>query len=337
MNQTVDIAVAGLSSLLGESFLSVLDERQFPVNELFLLGDEEDAGKKFEFRDHYLKVTLAESFDFSRVKLLFILDVPELAAAVGEQAAAAGCTVIDLSGYFNEMPGVPLVVPEVNGDTLPSGLGGQIIASPAGAAAPTAVVINALQRQAGLNRLSMTVLAPVSWAGRAGVEELATQTANLLNARPITPERFAKQSAFNILPQVGELTASGYTTEEEALEAQLRQLLEIPDIPLDVTALQVPAFFGVGVVLHLELAGNLSSQEVADCLGAVAGVEVMTGDEYPTAVTEAIGQDFVYVGRIRESKPYNGALALWLVFDHTRKGGVTNAIQIGEGVLKSYM
>ena len=91
------------------------------------------------------------------------------------------------------------------------------------------------------------------------------------------------------------------------------------------------------VVLHLELAGNLSSQEVADCLGAVAGIEVMTGDEYPTAVTEAIGQDFVYVGRIREAKPYNGALALWLVFDHTRKGGVTNAIQIGEGVLKSYM
>jgi aspartate-semialdehyde dehydrogenase len=103
-----------------------------------------------------------------------------------------------------------------------------------------------------------------------------------------------------------------------------------------VTALQVPAFFGYGVVLHLELAGNLTAEEAAACISATAGIEVLGGDEYPTAVTEAIGQDFVYVGRIREAKPYNGGLALWLVFDHSRKGGVTNAIQIGEAVLKSY-
>jgi aspartate-semialdehyde dehydrogenase len=198
------------------------------------------------------------------------------------------------------------------------------------------LVLDALQRQAGLRELSITVLAPVSWAGRAGVEELATQTADLLNARPVTAERFAKQSAFNVLPQVGELTTSGYTTEEETLEIQLRQLLEIPDISLGVTALQVPTFFGYGVALHLEFSGHLSDQEATECLRRTSGVEVLV-DEYPTAVTEAIDQDFVYVGRIRETKPYNGALALWLVFDHTRKGGVTNAIQIGEAVLKSYM
>ena len=336
MSQLFDVAVAGLSSLLGETFLSVLDERQFPVNELFLLGDEGDAGKKFEFRDHYLKVTLAESFDFSRVKLLFLLDVPELAAAIGERAAAAGSTVIDLSGHFQGMPGVPLVVPEVNGDIIASEMGGQIIASPVGAAAPVALVLDALQREAGLRRLSITVLAPVSWAGRAGVKELATQTADLLNARPVTTERFAKQSAFNVLPQVGELTTSGYTSEEETLEFQLRQLLEIPDISLGVTALQVPTFFSYGVALHLEFAGHLSDQEAVDCLRRTSGVEVLV-DEFPTAVTEAIDQDYVYVGRIREAKPYNSALALWLVFDHTRKGGVTNAIQIGESLLKSYM
>ena len=337
MSQRFDVAVAGLSSMMGETFLSVLDERQFPVNELFLLGDEEEAGKKFEFRDHYLKVTLAESFDFSRVKLLFLLDAPELAEAVGERAAAAGCTVIDLSGNFQGMPGVPLVVPEINGDQLTGDMRGQIVASPAGSAAPTALVLDALQRQAGLRRLSITELAPVSWAGREGVEELVKQTANLLNTRPIEPERFAKQSAFNVLPLVGELTGSGYTTEEETLEVQLRQLLEIPDISLDVTAVQVPTFFGYEVVMHLELAGNLSAEEAVECLNAAPGIEVMTGDDYPTAVTEAIGQDFVYVGRIRESKSYNGGLSLWLVFDHTRKGGVTNAIQLGEAVLKSYM
>ncbi len=336
MSQLFNVAVAGISSLLGETFLTVLHERKFPVNELFLLGDEEDAGKKFEFRDHYLKVTLADSFDFSRVKLLFLLNAPELAAAVGERAAAAGCTVIDLSGYFLGMPGVPLVVPEINGETITDEMGGQIIASPLGAAAPVALVLDALQRQAGIRRLSLTVLAPVSWAGRKGVEELASQTANLLNARPVITERFAKQCAFNILPQVGDLRASGYTDEEEILESELRQLLEIPDISLDVTAIQVPAFFGYGVVIHLELAGYLPVHEVADCLSGTNGVEVMTGDDYPTALTEAIDQDFVYVGRIREAKPYNGGLALWLVFDHARKGGVTNAIQIGEAVLKSY-
>ena len=337
MSQLFDVAVAGLSSLLGETFLSVLDERQFPVNELFLLGDEEDAGKKFEFRDHYLKVTRADSFDFSRVKLLFLLNSRKLAATVGERAAAAGCTVIDLSGYFLGMPGVPLVVPEINGDAVAGDMGGQIISSPLGAAAPVALVLDVLQRQAGLRRLSITVLAPVSWAGRAGVKELASQTADLLNARPLSPEHFTKQCAFNVLPQVGEMTASGYTDEEEALEAQLRQLLEIPDISLDVTAIQVPAFFGYGVVIHLELAAHLSTQDIVDCLGRTGGIEVMTGDDYPTAVTEAIDQDVVYVGRIREAIPYNGSLALWLVFDHARKGGVTNAIQIGESVLKSYM
>lgn len=336
MDRVVDVAVVGPSSLLGETFLEVLNERQFPVNELFLLGDEEDEGKRFEFRDHYLKVTPANSFDFSRVKLLFLLDVPELAQEVGERAAAAGCTVIDLSGFFQGMTGVPLVVPEINGDTLSGEMGGQIIASPAGAAAPVALVLDALQRQAGLRRLSITVLAPISWAGRDGVEELARQTANLLNAQPIEPKRFAKQSAFNVLPLVGELTGSGYTSEEEALETQLRQLLEIPDVSLDVTAIQVPVFFGCGVVLHLELAGYLSAQEITEYLGTISGVEVLTGDEYPTAVTEAVGQDTIYVGRLREIKPYNGALALWLVYDQTRKGGVTNAIQIGEAVLKSY-
>lgn len=336
MSQTVDVAVAGLSSLLGETFLSVLEERQFPVNELFLLGGDEDAGKKFEFRDRYLKVALAESFDFSRVQLLFLLDVPELAAEVGERAAAAGCTVIDLSGYFVGMAGVPLVVPEINGDSLSAGLGGQIIASPLGAAAPTALVLDLLHRQASLTRISLTLLAPVAWAGRKGIEELASQTANLLNARPITPQRFAKQSAFNLLPLVGEMTDSGYTSEEEMLEAQLRQLLEIPDVTVDVTAVQVPTFFGYGVVLHLELAAGLAAQQAADCLSAGRDIEVVSGDDYPTAVTEAIGQDSVFVGRMRETKTYNGGLALWLVFDHTRKGGVTNAIQIGEAVLKSY-
>lgn len=336
MSQLFDVAVAGLSSLLGETFLSVLDERQFPVNELFLLGDEEDAGKKFEFHGRYLKVTLADAFDFSRVKLLFLLDTPELAAAIGERAAAAGCTVIDLSGHFHDVAGAPLIVPEVNGPAIAGIAAGRIIASPAGAVAPLALVLDVLQRQAGIVRLNITALAPVAWAGRSGIEELAGQTANLLNARSITPERFAKQSAFNVLPQVGEVTGSGYSTEEVTITAQLRQLLEIPDIPLNVTAVQIPAFFGYGVVVHLELASRLSAPEVEALLSAQPGIEVMC-DEFPTAVTEAVGQDLVYVGRIREDESYYGALALWLVFDQTRKGGATNAVQIGEAVLKSYM
>lgn len=336
MDQVVDVAVAGLSSLLGETFLSVLDERQFPVKELFLLGDEEDAGKKFEFHNRYLKVTLADAFDFSRVKLLFVLDAPELAAAIGERAAAAGCTVVDLSGYFVEMPGVSLVVPEINGDVITGEMGGQIIASPVGAAAPLALALTPLQRQVGLTRLSITALAPVSWAGRPGVEELATQTADLLNTRPLVPEVFAKQSAFNVLPQVGEMTGSGYTSEELNLEFQLRQLIEISDIPLEVTAVQVPVFFGYGAVVHVELAAGLSAQEATELLSATAGIEVMN-DEYPTAVTEALGQDGVFVGRIREGKTHGNTLSLWVVFDQTRKGAVTNALQIGEAVIKSYM
>ncbi|HEY0720433.1 MAG TPA: aspartate-semialdehyde dehydrogenase [Gammaproteobacteria bacterium] len=336
MSQLVDVAVAGLSSLMGETFLEVLHERQFPVNELFLIGDEEDVGKKFEFHGRYLKVTLAESFDFSRVKLLFLLDAPELAEAVGERAAAAGCSVIDLSGHFDSMPGVALVVPELNGASIAQSVGGQIIASPAGAAAPLALVLDVLQRQAGITRLNITALAPVSWVGRAGVEELAGQTASLLNARPITMERFTKQCAFNVLPQVGQLTSSGYTTEEESITRQLRRLLEIPDIPFNVTALQVPTFFGYGAVVHLELASRLSALEVEELLTAQPGIDVMC-DEYPTAVTEALGQDLVYVGRIREDESYYGALALWVVFDHARKGGATNAVQIGEIMLKNHM
>ncbi len=336
MSQVVDVAVAGLSSLLAETFLSVLEERQFPVNELFLLGDEEDVGKKFEFRGHYLKVTRADAFDFSLVKLLFLLDVPALAEAIGERAAAAGCTVIDLSGHFAQVPGVPLIVPEVNGAALAGSAAGQIIASPVGAVAPLALVLDRLQQQAGIVRLNITALAPVSWAGQAGVEELAGQTASLLNARPVTPERFAKQCAFNVLPQVGEATGGGYTSEEVAIITQLRRLLDAPDIPLNVTAVQVPAFFGYGVVVHLELASSLAAQEVGDLLSAAPGIEVLC-DEYPTAVSEAIGQDLVYVGRIREDESYYGALALWLVFDHTRKGGGTNALQIAETILKSYI
>jgi aspartate-semialdehyde dehydrogenase len=330
----IDIAVAGATGLLGEALLAVLEERNFPVSKLQLLGDEADIGKRLEFRGSYLKVIAVESFDFSTVRVLFLLDNPEL-ALVGEQAAAAGCTVIDLSGHFRGLPGVPVVVPEVNGAYLAAGLAGQIIASPVGCVAPLARLLDALNRHGGISRLTITAMEPASWAGRAGVEELASQTASLLNARPITPELFAKQAAFNVLPQVGETMEDGYTREERAIVEDLQSLLDIPDLPISVTAVQVPAFFGFGVAVHLELANRLTAPEVVELLGELPGVEVMT-EEYPTAVTEALEQDLVYVGRIREDLSYYGALAFWLVFDNVRNGAVLNGVQIAETMLKSY-
>lgn len=332
----IDIAVVGATGLLGETLLAVLDEREFPVGAIHLLGDETELGKKFEFRGHYLKVKAAETFDYSEVRLLFLLDAPELAITEGERAAEAGCAVIDLSGRFRAMAGVPVIVPEVNGDDLVVDPAGQIIASPVGCVAPLALLLDVLNRHAGIARLNITAMEPVSWAGRAGVGELAGQTADLLNARPITPELFPKQSAFNVLPQVGSLTENGFTSEEQAIAEDLRHLLDNAELPIIVTAVQVPTFFGFGVAVHLELANRLTVAEVVELLGGLPGVEVMTG-EYPTAVTEALEQDLLYVGRVREELSDPGTLAFWVVFDNSRKGAISNGVQIAEIVIKSYI
>jgi len=194
-----------------------------------------------------------------------------------------------------------------------------------------------LQAAAGLARVNVVALEPVSSRGRAGIAELAGQTADLLNMRTVRSDCFGRQIAFNVLPQVGELEADGESDAESRLAGELRRLLQAPELAVNATVVQAPVFFGHGVVLHLETVEPVSAEAAQHLLAQAPGVRMHVEAPWPTPVTEAVGEDGVAVGRLRDDPSHPCGLDLWLVADNVRFGAAVNSIQIVETLVKDYL
>jgi aspartate-semialdehyde dehydrogenase len=335
-----NVAVLGATGLVGEMMLTVLEERNFPVQELFALASDRSLGKTVQFKGRALPVIDAAQFDFSRAQLGLFSAGGEVSAIHAPKAAAAGCVVIDNTSQFRYETDIPLVVPEVNKAAIAQYRQRHIIANPNCSTIQMVVVLKPIYDAVGIERINVATYQSVSGAGRKAVEELAEQTAQLLNGRPVKPKVLPKQIAFNCLPQIDKFMENGYTKEEMKMHWETRKIFADDTIRVNATAVRVPVFYGHSEALHIETRQPITAAAARALLSSAPGVKVV--DErrpgaYPTAVTEAANHDTVYVGRIREDMTHERGLDLWVVGDNIRKGAATNAVQIAEILVREYL
>jgi aspartate-semialdehyde dehydrogenase len=340
MSREWNVAVLGATGLVGETILKVLAERKFPVKELFPLASSRSAGSKVEFGGKRWTVLDAETFDFSKAQIGLFSAGGDVSAKYAPRAAEAGCVVIDNTSQFRYDADVPLVVPEVNAADIAKYKQRHIIANPNCSTIQMVVALKPIYDAVGIERINVATYQSVSGAGREAVEELASQTANLLNAKPVKPKLIPKQIAFNCVPQIDKFMDNGYTKEEMKMHWETQKIFGSSTIRVNATAVRVPVFFGHSEVVNIETVRKISADEARALLKKAPGVKVV--DErapggYPTAVTEAADHDTVYVGRIREDMSHERGLNLWIVADNIRKGAATNAVQIAELLARDYL
>jgi aspartate-semialdehyde dehydrogenase len=340
MTRAWNVAVLGATGLVGEMLLTVLEERKFPVQELFPLASARSLGKTVQFKGREVRVLDAASFDFKRAQLGLYSAGGDVSAEYAPKAAAAGCVVIDNTSQFRYETDIPLVVPEVNAAAIAQYKTRGIIANPNCSTIQMVVALKPIHDAVGIERINVATYQSVSGGGRKAVEELAEQTAQLLNGRPVEPKVLPRQIAFNCIPQIDKFLENGYTKEEMKMQWETCKILGDESIRVNATAVRVPVFYGHSEALHIETRRKISAVDARALLERAPGVQVMDERKpggYPTAVTEAANHDTVYVGRIRDDMTHERGLNLWVVGDNVRKGAATNAIQIAEILVREYL
>ncbi|OBY56793.1 aspartate-semialdehyde dehydrogenase [Pseudomonas sp. AU12215] len=336
MPETLDIAVVGATGLVGEALVELLEERDFPVANLYLLASGESAGKLIGFRGRNIRVGKLDEFDFAKVRLAFLSVGAEAAADCAARAGEAGCSVIDLSGAALNNTAALLAQACVNGDAIETLQLPALIAAPAAPAAEVAEVLAALRGVLELRQVNVAACLSASALGREGVQELARQTAELLNARPLEPRLVDRQFAFNMLAQLGGADDQGHSAVERRIAAELARLFPELEHGLSVTCSVAPVFFGDALMLTIKTVAPVSLPDVSAALEAADGIELVE-DDYPTVIGDAQGQDRVYVGRLRTGLTDSCELNLWIASDNVRKGAALNAVNLGELLIKHYL
>jgi aspartate-semialdehyde dehydrogenase len=335
MSEGLDVAVVGATGAVGEALREILESREFPVRSLHLLASERSEATRLQFRGSSISVKRLDQFDFSQVQIAFFSAGGGLSAEYAPRAAAAGCVVIDNTSCFRYDDDVPLVVPEVNPQCVAEYGQRNIIANPNCSTIQMLVALKPLHDAACIQRVNVATYQAVSGAGMAGVKELAAQTANLLNARPIDPKVMPVQIAFNAIPQIDQFQDNGYTREEMKMVWETQKILD-PAILVNPTCVRIPVFYGHSEAVHIETERKLTASDATELLEGAPGVQLIderTAGGYPTAVGDAAGEDAVFVGRIREDISSPNGLNLWVVSDNVRKGAALNSVQIAEILL----
>lgn len=313
MSKTVDLAVIGATGTVGEALVQLLEEREFPVGNLHLLAGGDSAGQSVPFRGKNLRVRELAGFDFTQVGLAFFAAGEEVSRQYADKAVAAGCSVIDLSGALAQA--LP-IVPETNAEVLADVHAPYLLSSPAPAATALAAVLGPLRDQLGLRRVVLNAALAVSTLGRAGIAELARQTTELLNMRPLEPQLLDRQVAFNLLAQVGALEEGGHARLERRVATELKQVLGIEGLKVSVSCSLAPVFFGDSLAVCLQTDKPVDVPAVAALLAQQSAIELVEAGDYPTVVGDAVGQDELYVGRLRAGLDDPAELNLWIASDN---------------------
>jgi len=340
MTKKYNVAIVGATGAVGEAMISILEERKFPVDRVYALASERSVGKRIPFNGGSLKVEDLATFDFSKANIGLFSAGASLSEKYGPIAAAAGCVVIDNTSQFRYDDDIPLVVPEVNPEAIAQHTVRGIIANPNCSTIQMLVALKPIYDAVGIERINVCTYQAVSGSGKEGIEEVVSQTSQLLNGKPIQTKVYPKQIAFNVLPQIDVFMENGYTKEEMKMVWETKKIMGDDSIQVNPTAVRVPVFFGHSEAIHIETREKISVEKVRDLLAATSGITVM--DErvdggYPTAVTESSGNDDVFVGRIREDISHEKGIDLWVVADNVRKGAALNSVQIAEELVKNYI
>ncbi len=340
MTKKYDIAVVGATGAVGETMISILEERNFPVGNVYALASSRSVGKRIPFNGTEVMVEDLAEFDFSKVQIGLFSAGASLSREYAPKAAEAGCVVIDNTSEFRYDEDIPLVVPEVNPEKIVDYKNRGIIANPNCSTIQMLVALKPIYDAVGIERINVCTYQAVSGTGKQAIEEVVSQTAQLLNGKPITCDVYPKQIAFNVLPQIDIFMDNGYTKEEMKMVWETRKIFSDDSIQVNPTAVRVPVFYGHSEAVHIETKEKISVETIRELLKTAKGVTVLddrTDGGYPTAVTESSGNDDVFVGRIREDISHPQGIDLWVVGDNVRKGAALNSVQIAEELVKNYI
>lgn len=336
-----NVGVVGATGLVGQMMRDLLDQRDFPLNDLRLFASARSAGKTIRWRDRDVVIEDAATADFAGLDIVFFSAGGSTSKELAPRVAAAGGIVIDNSSAWRSDPDVPLVVAEVNAHVLhdlPKG----IVANPNCTTMAAMPVLKPLHEAAGLKRLTVSTYQAVSGGGIAGIEELDGQiqavtgkdsAALASNGAAVdlpAPVKWAVPIGFNVVPLNYVLGEDGYTEEELKLRDETRKILEIPGLPVSGTCVRVPVYTGHSLSINAEFERPLSAQQA---LGLLASAEGVVVQDVPNPL-EATGQDPVFVGRVRVDPTVEHGLALFVVGDNLRKGAALNAVQVAEVLLR---
>ncbi|MDA8985582.1 aspartate-semialdehyde dehydrogenase [Luminiphilus sp.] len=336
----INIAVVGATGAVGEAMIDILESRQFPVDTLYPLASPRSAGKSLQFRGKHHTVQDLSAFDFSKADIALFSAGGDVSATFAPVAAEAGCIVIDNTSHFRREPDIPLVIPEVNPEAIAEYRQRGIIANPNCSTIQMLVALKPIYDAVGIERINVATYQAVSGTGKEAIEELAGQTARLLNGKAATASVYPKQIAFNVIPHIDTFQDNGYTREEMKMVWETQKILSDEAIAVNPTCVRVPVFFGHAEALHIETRDALSAEEATALLNAAEGVVVIDSHEdggYPTPVTDAAGTDPVFVGRIRQDISHPKGLNLWVVADNVRKGAALNSVQIAELLVSEHL
>ncbi|NKB38315.1 MAG: aspartate-semialdehyde dehydrogenase [Gammaproteobacteria bacterium] len=340
MSRKFNIAVVGATGAVGETMLSILEQRDFPFADVYAVASSRSAGKELEFNGETLTVEDLATFDFSKVDIGLFSPGASVSEIYAPEAAAAGCVVIDNTSRFRYEQDIPLVVPEVNPHAVADYRNRGIIANPNCSTIQMLVALKPVYDAVGITRINVCTYQAVSGTGKPAIDELQKQTTDLLNMRTVSSSVYPKQIAFNVLPQIDVFQDNGYTKEEMKMVWETRKIFEDDSILVNPTCVRVPVFYGHSEAVHIETREKISEDSVRALYSDSASVILLDEREdggYPTAVSEAAGEDPVYVGRIREDISHPQGINMWVVSDNVRKGAALNSVQIAEILVKHYL
>ena len=330
----IKVSILGATGNVGREFLSIIEERKFPVEELFLLASPKSEGKKISFGKKEIKVLDLNKFDFKKCELVFSSAGSKVASEFGPKAANSGCFVIDNSSYFRMDPDVPLVVPEVNSQDLKI-IKKKIIANPNCSTIQMVMILKPLHDLFKIKRVVVSTYQSTSGAGRQQMDELFQQTKDIFANNQIQKKFFTKQIAFNVIPHIDSFLEDGQTKEEWKMQVETQKILD-KNIQVSSTCVRVPVFVGHGESVNIEFEKEVSEDKLRETLKKSPGVSVIDyrQDEGYVTPEECAGEDKVFVSRIRKDNTLKNGISLWIVADNLRKGAALNAIQIGEELIK---
>ena len=335
-----NVAVAGATGAVGEAMFDILQEREFPINNIYALASERSEGKKVMLGSKAITVTDLANFDFKLADIALFSAGGAISAEFAPKAGDSGCVVIDNTSHFRYDDDIPLIVPEVNSCKIGEYKNRNIIANPNCSTIQMLVALKPIYDAVGIERITVSTYQAVSGSGTNAVNELAKQTAELLNGRDAECDVYPKQIAFNVLPHIDIFMDNGYTKEEMKMCWETQKIFGDENIAVSATCVRVPVFFGHSEAIQIETSGYIDEKQARNLLEKAEGVTVI--DErrdggYPTAVHESAGSDPVFVGRIRKDISLKNGLNLWVVSDNVRKGAALNSIQIAEELIKTHL
>ncbi len=334
MTDPWNVAVVGATGAVGNEMLAILEERNFPLDQLRLLASERSVGQSLNFREQEFPVDVLSADSFEGIDLALFSAGGARSREYVPHAVETGAVVVDNTSAFRMDPEVPLVVPEVNPEALESHKG--IIANPNCSTIQMVAALKPIQDAAGIRRVVVSTYQSVSGTGKKAMAELEQQIRDLLNFQEPTAEVYPHEIAFNCLPHIAAFQEDGYSEEEIKMINETRKILGIPDLPITATTVRVPVFHCHSESVNVETARPISADEARAVLSETPGIIVFDSPDrnlYPLA-RDVAGKDEVYVGRVREDASVENGLNMWVVADNLRKGAALNSIQIAEVLIE---